>query len=381
MFDLKQLAEKNWFADMVKNNAKIFGAGIQYSLTSFLIKYATDKEKYEYMDESLKKWLDMNRIEWVNLASWVEQIAKDLTQSMNVDGLKITTDKGRLVFSLDPDHPATTSDGKAVTDIAKLLNIYVDATETNVAFSADGKSLIVWDTKALGYINRDYFDDQSHYLVIGTGGVEGKKRVHSATELPNKDVDVKEVRTDIYTDAALRKAVMEDPTMEGTPEDKKALAESIVPGYLKVDENTHKYRVLQNGNWVDFDHNKNGLSIVCDKAGKCESIEITDKIGKISFEQAEYTKDDAPKSADILSKEGKEIYDVIKNELFTNVDFGPLVSKYKHTDKQIQKLYADLVKTPHTTEELVALISQVKRRAIERDTLYNEINDYSKLVL
>ena len=32
-----------------------------------------------------------------------------------------------------------------------------------------------------------------------------------------------------------------------------------------------------------------------------------------------------------------------------------------------------------STEELVALISQVKRRPIERDTLYNEIIDYSKL--
>ncbi len=33
-----------------------------------------------------------------------------------------------------------------------------------------------------------------------------------------------------------------------------------------------------------------------------------------------------------------------------------------------------------STEELVALIKQVKRRPIERDTLYNEINDYSALV-
>ena len=31
-----------------------------------------------------------------------------------------------------------------------------------------------------------------------------------------------------------------------------------------------------------------------------------------------------------------------------------------------------------TTEELVTLINQVKRRPIERDTLYNEINDFSK---
>ena len=31
-----------------------------------------------------------------------------------------------------------------------------------------------------------------------------------------------------------------------------------------------------------------------------------------------------------------------------------------------------------TTEELVTLISQVKRKPIERDTLYNEINDFSK---
>lgn len=32
-----------------------------------------------------------------------------------------------------------------------------------------------------------------------------------------------------------------------------------------------------------------------------------------------------------------------------------------------------------TTEELVTLIKQVKRHPIERDTLYNEINDYSKI--
>ena len=30
-----------------------------------------------------------------------------------------------------------------------------------------------------------------------------------------------------------------------------------------------------------------------------------------------------------------------------------------------------------STEELVTLIRQVKRQPIERDTLYNEINDYS----
>jgi aminodeoxyfutalosine synthase len=34
-----------------------------------------------------------------------------------------------------------------------------------------------------------------------------------------------------------------------------------------------------------------------------------------------------------------------------------------------------------STEELVTLIKQVKRRPIERDTLYNEINDYSEGVL
>ena len=55
MFDLKQVADKGGFKEMIKNNAKIFGAGLQYSLTSFLVKYAPDQEKYEYMDESLKK--------------------------------------------------------------------------------------------------------------------------------------------------------------------------------------------------------------------------------------------------------------------------------------------------------------------------------------
>ena len=30
-----------------------------------------------------------------------------------------------------------------------------------------------------------------------------------------------------------------------------------------------------------------------------------------------------------------------------------------------------------TTEELVTLIKQVKRQPVERDTLYNEIKDYS----
>ena len=34
-----------------------------------------------------------------------------------------------------------------------------------------------------------------------------------------------------------------------------------------------------------------------------------------------------------------------------------------------------------TTEELVALIKQVKRQPIERDTLYNEIRDYSNVVI
>ena len=32
-----------------------------------------------------------------------------------------------------------------------------------------------------------------------------------------------------------------------------------------------------------------------------------------------------------------------------------------------------------TTAELVTLIKQAKRQPIERDTLYNELNDYSKL--
>ena len=33
-----------------------------------------------------------------------------------------------------------------------------------------------------------------------------------------------------------------------------------------------------------------------------------------------------------------------------------------------------------STEELVTLIKQVKRRPIDRDTLYNEINDYSTVL-
>jgi aminodeoxyfutalosine synthase len=32
-----------------------------------------------------------------------------------------------------------------------------------------------------------------------------------------------------------------------------------------------------------------------------------------------------------------------------------------------------------TTAELVTLIKQVKRKPIERDTLYNEIRDYSSI--
>jgi hypothetical protein len=91
------------------------------------------------MDESLKKGLDMNRIEGVDLSEGVEKIAENLKQSMNVDGLKISTDKGRLVFGIDVEYPVTTSDGKVVTDIANLLNIYVDKNETNVAFSGEGK--------------------------------------------------------------------------------------------------------------------------------------------------------------------------------------------------------------------------------------------------
>jgi len=34
-----------------------------------------------------------------------------------------------------------------------------------------------------------------------------------------------------------------------------------------------------------------------------------------------------------------------------------------------------------TTGELVTLISQVKRKPIERDTLYNEIKDYSDVAV
>jgi len=34
-----------------------------------------------------------------------------------------------------------------------------------------------------------------------------------------------------------------------------------------------------------------------------------------------------------------------------------------------------------TTAELVTLIKQVKRQPIERDTLYNEIRDYSNIVI
>jgi hypothetical protein len=48
---------------MIKNNAKVFGAGLQYSLTSFLVKYAPDKDKYEYMDASLKEGKDISRID------------------------------------------------------------------------------------------------------------------------------------------------------------------------------------------------------------------------------------------------------------------------------------------------------------------------------
>ena len=42
---------------------------------------------------------------------------------------------------------------------------------------------------------------------------------------------------------------------------------------------------------------------------------------------------------------------------------------------------AEEQKPSMTTAELVTLIKQVKRKPIERDTLYNEIRDYSNIAI
>jgi hypothetical protein len=67
----------------MKSLPKVFGLGVNLSFSSFLVKYAPDKEKYEYMDASLKDGSAMQSVD-VKLSDGVANLAKKLDAAYNI---------------------------------------------------------------------------------------------------------------------------------------------------------------------------------------------------------------------------------------------------------------------------------------------------------
>ena len=328
-FNLRWWDGKNWLASVRESRKTLFSFGANISLSSFLVKYAPDKEKYLYMDESLKSGSDVRPIEWVALNDWVEKIAQKLQQRLNVNGLLVNADKNRIVLSLDAANPVNTSDGKQVDSIATLLNIYVDPKEKNVSMSADNKKLIVGDAESFGYINRNYFNDQAHYLIIGKGWVEWKTWVRKSDDLSTQESDVKQIQTEFLTNDKLKAILAQTLNVSSD----NALLNELVPASIKIDEQNKNYKYLDGENWKTLDVEKNGIEIDRDTEGK-QIINLTNRPWKIEIKAMNISQPVDTK--DILNQADKETYDKAR-ELITEIKFGPLVSMYEKRDSGFQK--------------------------------------------
>jgi hypothetical protein len=375
------------FVENMKALPKVFGLWVNLSLSSFLVKYAPDKEKYNYMDESLKNGNAMQSVD-VKLSDGVANLAKKLDAAYNIRGADFAEEDGKLVITYDEKE---LSGDKKPESLLKLLNIYVSDTEKkNISMSPDGKKLTIGNVSAINYANRSYFADEAHYLSIGKGGLADKKRVQDAKDLPATTV-VEKIDTEARSNRKLERKLAEQLAIDAKAEWKADVkwvysvykgdvidasltaqitkaSKDLVTKYIRVNESNGTYETQvydsdkkPTGNREKFEYKQEGIKIGCDDVWQC-TFEKTKQIWVVEYSEVGHLVA-APESKDIpMSYEAKSAYDASK-ELFKIIDFGPLVWKYKHEDpKWFGVLYKNFVTGTHEVSELSKILTKMKNK-------------------
>ena len=173
-FDLEKVF-KNGF----KSQWFGYSVWLEGTVSAWNITYKPDKEKYEYMDSSLKSWESIESVDenlkTNNLENIETAIKKALTTGHSIPGIKVeANDKSQIEISVTDE----ILEKYKKENIYKLLNIYVNPEKNNnIAISEDGKKLIIWgnELKYFSVATRKYFDDFAVYLMIWWKWITGCK--------------------------------------------------------------------------------------------------------------------------------------------------------------------------------------------------------------